>query len=75
MRVYNKNVQILENSLEKIDFILIESEMVYRIDLHLVTSEKSLFIGHYSSNDQVLLCKEYDETKVILYIKSLEMFL
>ena len=47
MKVYNKNVQILEDSLEKIDFILLESEMVYRIDLHLVTFEKSLFIGQY----------------------------
>jgi hypothetical protein len=34
MKVYNKNVQILEDSLEKIDFILLENEMVYRIDLH-----------------------------------------
>ena len=67
MKVYNKNVQILEDSLEKIDFILLESEMVYRIDLHLVTFEKSLFIGQYPSNDQVLLCKEYDDTKVIVY--------
>ena len=70
MKVYNKNVQILEDSIEKIDFILLESEMVYRIDLNLVTVEKSLVVGQYSANDQVLLCKEYNDTNIIVYIKS-----
>ena len=67
MKVYNKNVQILEDSIEKIDFILLESEMVYRIDLNLVTVEKSLIIGQYPSDDHVLLYKEYDDTNVIVY--------
>ncbi|PUB17837.1 CDP-glycerol glycerophosphotransferase family protein [Paenisporosarcina sp. OV554] len=70
MKVYNKNVQILEDSIEKIDFILLESETVYRIDLNLVTVEKSLVVGQYSANDQVLLCKEYNDTNIIVYIKS-----
>ncbi|WP_051005489.1 hypothetical protein [Paenisporosarcina sp. TG-14] len=69
MKVYSKNVQLVEDTLHKIEFIILENENVFIIDLNLVNIEKPLNIGQYQTVDQVLLKKEMIDYNILVYTK------
>lgn len=73
MIIYNKSVQLLDDSIEKIDFLINETEAIYHIDLKLMNNQNLYSLGNCILEDQVLMRKEFKDYFIVVYIKSEEV--
>ncbi|MGI2327555.1 CDP-glycerol glycerophosphotransferase family protein [Planococcus sp. YIM B11945] len=73
MKVYNNNIQILDESIQRIDFFESECGMEFTIELNYITNEKPLKIGRAPMDDQVLFSIPRGNFEVLVYVKSGEI--
>ncbi|HSI68180.1 MAG TPA: hypothetical protein VK947_12215, partial [Planococcus sp. (in: firmicutes)] len=74
MKIYNKNVQLLEKSGGSIDFLLMDSEELYHVKFSDLKIKQPILLGTYPLPDQVLLTRETFESTVIIYIADGEIW-
>lgn len=73
MKIYYKKLQVLENSVHYVDFIL--DEKTYRLDLNEINdTEKACFVDSFNLANQVLFTFEQDNATIVVFIKSDNIF-
>lgn len=74
MIIYSKEVQLLKESFNSIEFSISDTDEVYHIGENLTISNNPVQIGVSEMEDQVLLKTKLTGLDVIVYIKSSDIF-
>lgn len=72
--ILTKNVHILKDTENTIEFIMKPSEAVFFLDMKEILHDQPLILGKVQHEDQFLIKKEYLETALLIYIKDNTLF-